>query len=397
MHAQAHAVSAPDLTPERAPRLERSKYGARAYIPALRQGPALRKLLGPSASELWGRLQTRAFRSKDYVVLGTLRELGGRRASERTTSWCLRRLVAAGVISKIKTREGLAIQVLAFDRDQWGNGEFSPYLSPSTLRWMATRRPPGRPRKPKEPMRPPEPQPIRRPPPAPEPPPDIAARVKAYPFMPPDPRGEVEKPPQLPRPPLLDPGERTSTHREILIELFVTAARVYWPRASVARAVQWMRTRIGQHMLTGAAETFIAERAPPAMWVKHECERALPERKTPIRPEVLFDPDRLAQWLGHACGAQREMLNPRLDQSAEFRVFREGRESLVMLYRQAQRDVFALPDPTNEAAARAVVERLFPGGWEHVYHAADAKMRELQATLDARAASGKFLWGPHRG
>lgn len=397
MPAQAHAVAAENPALYRpSARLERTQ-SASAYVPALRQGPTIRRLLGPSAWELWGRLQTRAFRSEERLVTGTLRELGGVRASERTTSWALRRLVDAGVIAKVKTRTGLCIQVLAFDRDQWGVGEYSPYLSPQTLQWMAKKKPRGRPKKPKEPMRAPQPQAVRRPPPDPRPtaPADVEQAVLALPFIPPDPRKHVALAPRTPRPPQLNPEDRGSAHREILIELYVTAMRCYWPRTSLAREVKWLRTRIGQKLLTGAAETFLKHRCPPAMWVKHECERVSDTRKSPLRPEVLFDPERVDTWCEHAAEEQVDMLRPQVDRSPQNEVFREGRTMLDQLQRNVIYEVLRLPDPLDEEAARAVVEAIFPGGWQHVYHAADAKMRELQAELDHRAQGGTYLWRPH--
>lgn len=402
MPAHAHAVEthAPNHPAQRLERTRSSRY----LVPALRGGPTLRKLLGPSAWELWGRLQTRAYRSPERMITTTLRELAGARGSERTVGWCLRRLVEAHVIAKVKTRTGVAIRVLAFDRDEWGNGEYSPHLMHSTLCWMHGRRPRGRPKLARTPMpqaRTPEPpKRLSLPPAAPPRAPlhsEALAIVRAMPFMPPDPLRHIEGIPRLPKPPLLDPEARPSEHREHLIELYVSASRVYWPRATCGREVKHLRSRYGSKLLTQAAETLIEHRLPPAMWVKYEFDRVVKQRMTPMRPEILFDPNRIKNHFEQAAADTLVLLTGLPDRSEEFRSWREARLALNGLHNNLIHQISQLPNLCDENAVRVVVEAAYPGGWEQTYLSASAKMREITSTLEQRALNGKYLWGLPRG
>jgi hypothetical protein len=402
MPANAHAVPTAE-NPAKAAYDAKLRPSERfAHVPALRHGPKLRRLLGPSAYELWGVLQLRSFANGGRMITTTLRQLAGKRGSERTMCFALKRLADAHLIDKVKTNKGLALRVLSFDRDQWGNGEYSPYLSPRTLMWMCGRRGRGRPRKP--PMPTPTQEPERKPlqlcprlEPRPRSTPERIGVLRSYAFMPADPTPIVVRPPMVPPPPLLNPEDRAHTHREHLIELYASASRTYWPRMSVSRAVKFMQSRLGTTMLRHAAEAFIELQIPPALWIKNEFERVCKDRKNPMRPEVAYDVKRIERYGQNVLDDYDNLLRPLPDASEEFKPYREALGHLDGLYKLVDRRVHALPDVTDERAVRAVVDEVFPAGWQTTYDAARAKIQEINTTLKQRAERGMYLWGAVRG
>jgi len=381
-----------------APELERADPRTHT-VAALRQGPSLRKLLG-SAGELWTQLQARTRRVHGSAITVTASELAKTQRPARplrTIEWGLKRLHEAGLITRSRTRYGVVLTLCGWDIDDNGVREYSPHLPPATLRWMRDQRPRGRPKG-------------YKPPASPRPltsenlfmqqhevassSTEARARILAHPLVPPDPHVPHLSLPRLPLPALLSKDARPSENREFLIEAYVSAVRVFYPRLAVASACKYMRSQDGRRLLDAAAEIFLAEAIAPQAWIGLALARDKPRRKQPQRPEILYEPTLIEKAAGsfHTRAEKSNLYTRAPANDARHALYTQGIRDLRALWIRTMIDLKQL-DHYDEAAIRNICMRYWPQGYSGVYRSAEEKMRTIQNELDARCARGEYLWG----